>query len=138
LIRNHLIFSLLNHAAVWSDYGTEMIPRAFFCNGMVQVDGKKMSKSEGNFFTLNEMASKYGADATRMACARAGDTLNDANFEMNSASNGILKLDHIHKVIEESIESLSKYRTEVSKDPRINFYDRLFESQMNECVYNTY
>jgi len=38
LIRNHLIFSLFNHAAVWKSKGDAMIPRAFFCNGMILVD----------------------------------------------------------------------------------------------------
>ena len=41
LIRNHLIFSLLHHAAIWQERGTEMLPRGFFCNGMVAVNGGK-------------------------------------------------------------------------------------------------
>lgn len=36
LIPNHLTMSLYNHAAVWKDQ-PEMWPRAFFCNGHVQV-----------------------------------------------------------------------------------------------------
>lgn len=63
LTRNHLIFSLFNHAAVWRKYGNDMLPRAFFCNGMITVDsgdGKgpvKMSKSEGNFYTVSELVT---------------------------------------------------------------------------------
>jgi leucyl-tRNA synthetase family protein len=51
LIRNHLIMSLFNHAAIWPDR-PEMWPRAFFTNGHVMVDNQKMSKSSGNFISL--------------------------------------------------------------------------------------
>ena len=52
LIRNHLTMSLYNHYAIWENH--EMMPRGFFCNGYILVNGKKMSKSEGNFFTLKD------------------------------------------------------------------------------------
>ena len=71
--------SLYNHAAIWED--TSMLPRGFFCNGYVLVNGKKMSKSEGNFLTVRDCIAKYGVDATRVALADAGDSLDDANFD---------------------------------------------------------
>ena len=40
-----------------------------------------MSKSTGNFMTLGQCMNKYGTDASRIALADAGDTLDDANFE---------------------------------------------------------
>ena len=55
LIRNHLIFSLLNHRAIWHKKGVDMLPRSFFCNGHIAVDNEKMSKSEGNFFTMHDV-----------------------------------------------------------------------------------
>lgn len=58
-----------------------MMPRGFFCNGYVLVNGKKMSKSEGNFLTLRDSIGKYGVDATRLALADSGDSLDDANFD---------------------------------------------------------
>lgn len=39
-----------------------------------------MSKSTGNFITLDQAIKEYGADSARMACALAGDSINDANF----------------------------------------------------------
>jgi len=53
LIKNHLTMSLFTHQAIWED--PNMVPKGFFCNGYVQVDGNKMSKSLGNFITLNEL-----------------------------------------------------------------------------------
>ena len=78
LIPNHLTMSLYNHAAIWEDFSK--MPRGFFCNGHIMVDGEKMSKNKGNFLTLYDCLEKYGADATRFACADSGDSLDDSNF----------------------------------------------------------
>ena len=68
------------------------MPRGFFCNGYVLVNGVKMSKSLGNFLTLRDCVEKYGVDATRVALADAGDTLDDANFDEQVANSAILRL----------------------------------------------
>ena len=39
-----------------------------------------MSISKGNFFTLEQIICDYGADASRLACAQIGDSINDGNF----------------------------------------------------------
>ena len=49
LIKNHLTMSLFNHAAIW---GPEMMPRSFLCNGWLKLNNAKMSKSTGNFMSL--------------------------------------------------------------------------------------
>lgn len=51
-----------------------------------------MSKSTGNFMTLEDMAKKYGADASRIGLADAGDTMGDSNFEEDVANQAILRL----------------------------------------------
>ena len=43
-----------------------------------------MSKSLGNFYTLEEILNKYTADAVRVSCANAGDGLDDANFTLEA------------------------------------------------------
>jgi leucyl-tRNA synthetase len=99
LIRNHLSFSLYNHAAIWEDH--KFMPRGFFANGYVLVNGEKMSKSAGNFFTIRDCIDKYGVDATRMALADAGDSLDDANFDEMVANASILRLFVFDKWIQE-------------------------------------
>ena len=47
---------------------------------------------EGNFKTLEQAIEEYGADAMRIALADAGDTMDDANFEHNTANSAILRL----------------------------------------------
>lgn len=43
LIKNHLMMSLYIHQAIWPDMSK--MPRAYFCNGHIQLNNEKMSKS---------------------------------------------------------------------------------------------
>lgn len=61
-------------------------------NGHLTLNGKKMSKSTGNFLTLRDGIRKFGADATRLSLADAGDGLEDANFEEKTANANILRV----------------------------------------------
>lgn len=72
LIKNHLTMALFNHAFIWPD--SNRWPRSYFLNGYILVNGEKMSKEKGNFYTINDMMQKYGADSTRFALAEAGDS----------------------------------------------------------------
>jgi len=80
LIKNHLTMSLYSHSVIWDEEGTDMVPRSIFANGWVLIDGEKMSKQKGNFFTCVDITNKFGSDATRVAMCSAGDTMNDANI----------------------------------------------------------
>ncbi|MCH2440701.1 MAG: class I tRNA ligase family protein, partial [Candidatus Poseidoniia archaeon] len=90
LIQNHLSFSLFNHTAV---FPPEKWPRAFAVNGWVLVDGEKMSKSRGNFYTIRQLIDRYGADATRLTLCNSGEGLDDPNWEGSFADSAGRKLD---------------------------------------------
>jgi len=92
LIRNHLTMSLYNHASIWKDNMEQRMTRSYFCNGYLNLNEKKMSKSTGNFMTLKQCCKTYGVDATRLAMADAGDLLDDANFDTKVANAAILKI----------------------------------------------
>ena len=53
-------------------------PKSIFANGHVLVDTEKMSKSKGNFMTMEQACAKWSADVVRLTQADAGDTLEDA------------------------------------------------------------
>jgi leucyl-tRNA synthetase len=127
LIRNHLTMSLYNHAAVWNS--SDFMPRSFFCNGYGLLNGAKMSKSTGNFMTLNDSLVKYGADATRIGLADAGDTLEDANFQEETSNAAILKLYTLYRLISETLKSLDTLRTGEK-----NFFDHMFENTLNSSI----
>ena len=82
LIQNHLAFSLYNHAAL---FPPEHWPRAFGLNGWILVEGKKMSKSAGNFYTLRQLLERYGADVVRATLTNAGEGLDDPNWDPDFA-----------------------------------------------------
>lgn len=111
LIRNHLTMSLYNHAAVWPDK-PEYMPRSFFVNGHALLNDQKMSKSTGNFLTVNDCLDLYGADATRLVLADAGDSLDDANFRQESANAMVLKLTNFYDWAEKSYQSMGDMRTD--------------------------
>lgn len=52
LIQNHLTFCLYNHTAI---FGQDKWPKAMRTNGHLQLNNEKMSKSTGNFKTLQQV-----------------------------------------------------------------------------------
>ncbi|OQR81111.1 leucyl-tRNA synthetase, cytoplasmic [Achlya hypogyna] len=131
LIRNHLTMCLYNHAEIWRDDPAKW-PRSFFTNGHVQVDAEKMSKSKGNFLTLEYCFNEYGADATRFACADAGDSMDDANFSRDTANMAILRLTTEEEWIKKTLEELPSLR-----QGDLNFNDRMFNAQMDDIITRT-
>jgi leucyl-tRNA synthetase len=89
LINNHLSFAVYSHAAIFPESKWPLSMRA---NGHILLNGQKMSKSKGNSLTLRQSVEKFGADATRLALADAGDGIEDANFEEKNANANILRI----------------------------------------------
>lgn len=94
LIKNHLLFYIFNHVAIFPE---KYWPRRIFTNGHLTLNGAKMSKSEGNFLTAEDSIKLYGASASRLVLADAGDFNDDANFSEATAQSYLLK---IHAFIE--------------------------------------
>ncbi|KAI1339979.1 hypothetical protein F5Y15DRAFT_381030 [Xylariaceae sp. FL0016] len=123
LIPNHLTFFLYCHLAL---FPSEYWPRGVRANGHLMLNGQKMSKSTGNFMTLNDMTKKYGADASRIALADAGDGVTDANFEEDVANNNVLRLFNLREWCEEVIGDQELRTGELN-----SFQDALFNNEMN-------
>lgn len=132
LIPNHLSFFLYIHLAL---FPREYWPTSVRVNGHLLLNGDKMSKSTGNFLTLSEAVEKYGADASRIALADAGDGVEDANFEEAVANQIILRLFTLKEWCEEVVLQPSNLRTE---GPGNAFWDKLFENEMNTLVHAAY
>lgn len=130
LIQNHLTFCLYNHTAVWSDK-PELWPRGMRANGHLLLNAEKMSKSTGNFKTLDEAIKEYSADAMRVGLADAGDGMDDANFEHGTANAAILKLSKELIWSEECMAALDTMRDE---EPT-SFLDKTFDNEMNIAIH---
>ena len=92
-----------------------------------------MSKQKGNFYTVDDVSVKFGADATRIALAAAGDTLDDANFTLENVDSSILQLSTLEMWAKDAIKSFSTFR-EKALDEKTEFFDNTF---LNEILYLT-
>jgi leucyl-tRNA synthetase len=126
LIPNHLTFALYNHIAL---FPKEYWPQGFRANGHLMLNGEKMSKSTGNFMTLDDVTKKYSADAARIALADAGDGIQDANFEEDVADAAVLRLFNNKEWCEEMVKD-----TELRTGELNDFQDSLFDNEMNSLV----
>lgn len=136
LIGNHLIMCLYTHYMIWGDkWGDRMMPNMFFVNGHLKLNGEKMSKSTGNFMTLNEALSKYGADSTRFTLAGSGSNLDDGNFTELNAKESILILFNEREWILDCIKKINECTTNNSHEEQANdVWNDIFEAEINECM----
>ncbi|KAG8939085.1 cytosolic leucyl tRNA synthetase [Tulasnella sp. 419] len=104
-------------------------------NGHLMLNGKKMSKSTGNSLTLRQGIDKFGADATRLALADAGDGIEDANFEESTANAAILRLHTLIDWCEEMLKEPKSLRP--ADSPKDSAYDRIFENEINDLINQT-
>lgn len=126
LVKNHLTFAVYHHVALFPE---EKWPKGVRTNGFLLLNGKKMSKSSGNFLTLREAIEKYSADAMRMALAEAGDSLDNSNFTHGSANGAILRL---HKLIEFYRDTVASSESHRKGD--LTFRDQIFLSHLDNAI----
>jgi len=127
LINNHLSFAVYNHAAIFPESKWPLSMRA---NGHILLNGQKMSKSKGNSLTLRQAVEKFGADATRLALADAGDGIEDANFEEKNANANILRIHTLLTWCEEMTKEGAGLRT----GPKDSYHDKVFEEEINNLI----
>jgi cysteinyl-tRNA synthetase len=74
-------------------FGQKMV-NYWMHNGFVRVDGEKMAKSLGNFFTIREVLEKYDAEVLRFFILRAHyrSPLNYSNVHLDDARGALTRL----------------------------------------------
>ncbi len=102
LIPNHLTFFAFHHAALFPE---KQWPRGFGINGMIQIQGKKMSKTKGNFVTWRAALERYGADGFRLALALTADGMDDADWRERSAEDAKMKAESVIPFVKKSLKS---------------------------------
>ncbi|WFD18644.1 leucine--tRNA ligase [Malassezia caprae] len=132
LINNHLTFCIYNHAALFPE---ALWPRAMRANGHLMLNGAKMSKSTGNSLSLRQAVDKFGADATRVSLADAGDGIEDANFEEKTANANILR---IHTLIDWCADVVQQIRDGKLRTGALDsFWDKTLENEINVAMVAT-
>src|SRR3989338_1218932 len=121
LVQNHLSFCLFNHAAI---FPKKYWPKSFSVNGWLLVEGEKMSKSKGNFFTIRQVLEKYSADSIRAGLMLGGEGLDDPNFGFANVEAVQQKLTNFYEFV------LKNYKK--GKKEQIKRSDNVFLSGMNK------
>ena len=71
------------HAAIWPAMLLGLglaLPKTLYVHGFITVEGKKMSKSLGNYVSPNDIIDKYGVDACRYYFLRHIPSYGDGDF----------------------------------------------------------
>jgi len=100
LVPNHLSFFIFQHTAL---FPPELWPKAIGVNGMLSIEGKKMSKSKGNFLKLSDAVEKFGADVTRLTLLLGAEDMNDPDWRDENAKSIDSRLRALYRFISEII-----------------------------------
>ena len=106
-------------------------------NGMINIDNKKMSKSEGNFFTVREIGEKYDLEVLRffLLSSHYRSPMNFSEDNMEQAKNGLDRLYCGKKNIEELIDLSDNAKKTEDEEKIISAIDELkkdFNSAMED------
>jgi len=106
-------------------------------NGFLNIDNKKMSKSEGNFFTVREVGAKYDLQVLRffMLNAHYRSPINFSEELMQAAKNSldriITAVDNL-KFLQESALSEDMSEAEEAKFAASDEYVKSYEAAMDD------
>ncbi len=126
LVPNHLTFFIFNHIAI---FPREYWPEEIVVNGSVLMDGKKMSKSEGNIIPLRDAIRNHGADSIRLTILISAELLQDADFNQEAVKG-------IKNKLENMLEECSKYRSS-SYDATFEQEDKWIKSKTEQLILKT-
>jgi len=107
LVPNHLTFFLFQHVALFPEH----LPKGIGVNGVLSIEGKKMSKSKGNFVTLRGAIDQYGADATRCALLLGGEGMDDPDWRRENVRDVRGKLQGFYNLANSIIETAKEEKT---------------------------
>jgi leucyl-tRNA synthetase len=130
LIPNHLTFMIFNHTAIFPE---NLWPRQIVANGVVLMEGAKMSKSFGNIIPLREALAKFGADPVRLGVLSTAELLQDADFSPTIAKSMRGRLERLYRFACKLASSPSK---EVPKD-MLTAIDRWMLSRLQDHIKKT-
>jgi cysteinyl-tRNA synthetase len=80
-----------------SAFHTEVMARVFMHNGFLQVEGEKMSKSLGNFFTIRELLDDWPGEVLRLAMLKT-HYRQPIDFTIKSLEEGWRTLDEWYEL----------------------------------------
>lgn len=100
-------------------------------NSMITMDKEKMSKSKGNFFTLEDIKKEYNLNVVRMwlISSHYRSPLDFSKENIEAIKNGYNRLKNTYELLERNIHDLNE---KSEKDENVNLYLEQFEKAMDD------
>jgi leucyl-tRNA synthetase len=102
LVPNHLTFFIMQHVAMFKP---PQWPRGLGVNGMMQLEGVKMSKSKGNVIPISVAIGDMGADAVRGTILSSAEGMDDPDWRLKNAEDMRGRIAALPAFVEKSITS---------------------------------
>lgn len=149
LLNNHLTMCIFNHLIIWDDEFHDKLtkllsenkcfaPRRYNINGYITVqksgskEVEKMSKSKGNFKTLDQALDMYTADSLRFTFASASTGVDDAFFDQELCTRMIEKLHKTKDLVVKTLENI-----DLSVESELSYLDKMYRNEMMFVVKDT-
>ncbi|MDW8040434.1 MAG: leucine--tRNA ligase [Nitrososphaerota archaeon] len=132
LIPNHLTFMIFNHIAIFPEHHW---PKQIVTNGVVTMEGAKMSKSFGNIIPLREGLATYGADPIRLGVLATAELLQDADFSPAVAKAMQEKLERLYRLVVQTVQTPEAVEKE--GEEALTLVDKWMLSRLQEHVKRT-
>ena len=100
-------------------------------NGYINVDSKKMSKSLGNFFTVRDIAQKYGYEPIRYLMI-SSHYRNPVNYSEEIIAQCAASLERLRNFRENLDFALKNANDEIGNEINLSIYKNKFLDAMNE------
>ncbi len=130
LIPNHLTFMIFNHTAIFPE---SLWPKQIVTNGLVTMEGAKMSKSFGNIIPLREGLATYGADPIRLSVLATAELLQNADFSPSVARAMRDRLERLYKLVIETAKTETSEKSKPSNE-ELTTIDKWILSRLQEHI----
>ncbi len=102
--------------------------RYWMHNGFINIDNEKMSKSEGNFFTVREIASEYDLEAVRMFMLSA-HYRSPVNFSRDMIAQAMSALERLYGARDQL-----RFLLQTAEDRELNSGERLLLEEADKAL----
>lgn len=130
------------HAAIWPAMLLGLglaLPKRLYVHGFINIDGKKMSKSLGNYLSPNEIIGKYGVDAFRYYFLRHIPSYDDGVFTWQAFERSYNNelANELGNAVQRTVAMIQKYQKGVIGDiPPPQHDTAAYEEALAACRFD--